>query len=693
MARIADILTKARKQHFTGRENELAEFQKLLTEKNLPYNILFIHGPAGQGKTSLLRALTERCLHTQNPYMYIDGRDVIPSTAGFYEALCDGLNVTSTQEAIGVFEKSDKTFVLFIDNYNKLAPLENWLREEFLPMLPEHLLTVFCSRNGPSPQWISDPGWQNLIKITPLRNLSAAESCAYLEKRNIPTEQHEKILDFTHGHPLALSLVADTFIQQPGKDFSPEESQDVVQTLLEHFSLKSPSPAHKTALEVCALTYVTTESLLASVMGLEDASEVFEWLKSLSFIEYNKFGLYPHDLVRESLLADLKWRNPDWFSHLFNKAADYYIGKLENASGEEQQKFLFALTYLQRKNPIVRSFYHWEENNEYWVDIMKPDDTKPLVKIVEEFYGTESVKRFKFWLHHPAAQVWVWRSPHNLQSGFVMRININEIDPEEKLNDDILKKAMEYVNRDFHLRKGEVSTVFRFWMAADTHQDISKLQSSIFLFITQYYLTTKGLAVHLLTVSNPDYWKTLLNYYGMEHVPALDYIASNIPRGFYVHDWRKVPPKLWLSSLTRKEKTGASETSTDKLKTEIAVLTEKEFFDAVYNALKDYHHERKLEDNPLLHSKFILNGSLENGGQSDSDILLKKKLDEALKKLEDSPRHDHLHRLLYRTFINPVGSQEQTAEFLQLPFSTYRRHLKKAVTLVVEYLWKQETSF
>ncbi|MCW5908066.1 MAG: AAA family ATPase [Chitinophagales bacterium] len=690
MARIADILTKARKQHFTGRESELAEFQELLTEKCLSSNILFIYGPAGQGKTSLLRELTERCLQAHNLYMYIDGRDVIPSTAGFYEALCDALNVTTTQEVMDVFEKTDRTFVLFIDNYHKLAPLENWLREEFLPQLPESLLTVLCSRNAPSPQWIADPGWQNLIKVMPLRNLSPSESSVYLQKRNVPTEQHQKILDFTHGHPLALSLVADLFIQHPGKDFSPEESQDVIQTLLEHFSLKSPSPAHKTALEICALTYVITESLLASVMELEDASEIFEWLKSLSFIEYNKFGLYPHDLVRESLLADLKWRNPDWFSHLYNKTANYYIRKLEDSSGEEQQKFLFALTYLQRKNPAVRSFYHWEENNEYWVDLMKPDDVKPLAKMVEEFYGTESVKRFKFWLNHPATQVWVWRSPLNPQSGFVMRINTNEIAPDEKINDDIVQNAIDYVNRDFHLRKGEVSTIFRFWMAAGTHQNISKIQSSIFLFITQYYLTTKGLAVHLLTVSNPDYWKVLLNYYGMEHVPSLDYVANNIPRGFYVHDWRKVPPKLWLSSLVRKEKTGTSATSADKLKPEVAVLTEQEFFQSVYSALKDYHHEHKLENNPLLHSKFMRNGSAED--KTDNVVRLKEKLDEALKKLEDSPRYDRLHRLLYRTFINPVGSQEQTAEFLQLPFSTYRRHLKKAVTLVFEHLWKQETS-
>jgi len=692
MARIADILTKARKQHFTGREKEIADFRQLLNEPELSTHIIFIYGPAGQGKTTIIKELIEVCSVNRNPFIYLDGRDVTPSAAGFYEALCDALNVPTIQKVFETLEKTNKTFVLFIDTYKKLNALDNWLREEFLPQLPENILTVFAARNHPSPEWVSNPDWQNLIKTIQLRNFSPDESRVYLEKRKVPATQHDKILDFTHGHPLALSLVADMFLQNPGKDFSPDDSPDIVQTLLNHFLLKVPSPAHKTALEICALTYVTTESLLAWVMGTENASELFEWLKNLSFIENNKLGLYPHDLARESLIADLKWRNPDWFTHLYSKAADYYIGKLETASGEEQRKFLFKLNYLQRNHPMVRPFYKWEENQEYWVDLMKPEDVKPLTKMVEEFYGAESVKRFKICLSNPAAQVWVWRSPTNKQCAFVMRININEIDSKEKIKDPVIGKVIDFSNTEFHLRKVEVCTFFCFWLAAERIQKISKLRSSIFLFITQYYLSTKGLAVHLLSVTKPEFWKTLLNYYGMEHVPSLDYTANNIPRGFYMHDWRKTPPKQWLKSLVKKEHTGTAEAKTAQPKKEMLVLNETEFFENVYAALKDYHSDKKLESNPLIQSRFVLHAAAENNSDREHIAVLKEKIDAALKKIEESKRYDNLHRLLHRTFINPVGSQQQTAEFLTLPFSTYRRHLKKAVTLVFDILWKQETS-
>jgi hypothetical protein len=692
MARIADILSKARKQHFTGREREIAEFRQLLNEPELSYHILFLYGPAGQGKTTLVREFTELCRLNQNPYLHLDAREIIPSTAGFYQALCDALNVNAIQQVMETFERSEKTFVLFIDTYKKLSALDNWLREEFLPQLPENVLTVFSARNHPSPQWLSDPGWHDLIKTVQLRNFSPSESRLYLERRKVPPDQFEKILDFTHGHPLALSMVADLFLQKPKTDFSIEESPDIVQRLLDHFLLKVPSPAHKTALEICAITYVTTESLLASVMGTQNAHELFEWLKNLSFIESNKFGLYPHDLARESLAADLKWRNPDWFTHLYRKTGDYYISKLENASGEEQRKLLFALTYLQRRNPAVRPFYHWEENNEFWVDLMKPEDVKPLTKMVESFYGKEAVKQFQFWLSHPAAQVWVWRSPANQQSAFVMRINVNELEDKQKIKDEVMERAIAYVNDTFHLRKGEVATVFRFWMASETQQHISKLQSSVFLFITQYYLTTKGLAAHLLAVENPGFWKTLLNYYGMEHVPLLDFATGSKEAGFYMHDVRKTPPKLWLNNLSLRESASAPVVQSALQNSEMIVLSEAEFFDSTYNALKDYHSEKKLEGNPLIHSRFVLLAQDVNGPTIDRIQVLKNQIDSALKRIEESPRDDRFHRLLYRTFINPVGSQEQAAEFLTLPFSTYRRHLKKAVGLVTDILWRQETS-
>ncbi|MCU0451964.1 MAG: hypothetical protein MUC97_19310, partial [Bernardetiaceae bacterium] len=100
--------------------------------------------------------------------------------------------------------------------------------------------------------------------------------------------------------------------------------------------------------------------------------------------------------------------------------------------------------------------------------------------------------------------------------------------------------------------------------------------------------------------------------------------------------------------------------------------------------------EKRLRQNPLLRSRLVATAA--QGDASPGALLaaLRNCLAEATDALKDSPKHDKLHRLLYRTFFNPVGSQEQVADYLKLPFSTYRRYLKKAVALVTDTLWVLE---
>jgi hypothetical protein len=59
--------------------------------------------------------------------------------------------------------------------------------------------------------------------------------------------------------------------------------------------------------------------------------------------------------------------------------------------------------------------------------------------------------------------------------------------------------------------------------------------------------------------------------------------------------------------------------------------------------------------------------------------------------LQASPRDLKAYRALHHTYFQPAVTQERAAELLDLPFSTYRRHLKSGVTQVTELLWRQET--
>ena len=191
--------------------------------------------------------------------------------------------------------------VIMVDTYELFTPLDSWLREIFLPLLPDNVLVVLAGRNQPSPGWHADPGWQALFRVLPLRNLSSEESRQYLTLRGVPPEQCQAVLHFTHGHPLALSLVAETFAQRPAVTFRPDAAPDMIKTLVEQFVQKVPGPAHRAALEACAQVRVMTEALLGDMLKLPDAHELFDWLRGLSFIESGPLGLFPHDLAPRRL--------------------------------------------------------------------------------------------------------------------------------------------------------------------------------------------------------------------------------------------------------------------------------------------------------------------------------------------------------------------------------------------------------
>lgn len=58
--------------------------------------------------------------------------------------------------------------------------------------------------------------------------------------------------------------------------------------------------------------------------------------------------------------------------------------------------------------------------------------------------------------------------------------------------------------------------------------------------------------------------------------------------------------------------------------------------------------------------------------------------------LEANPKDHKLYRALRRTYLEPAATQELAAELLDLPFSTYRRHLTQGIERVTEWLWQRE---
>ena len=687
--RLGDRLRLARHNQFVGREQERRLFESALIAPELPFNVLLIHGPGGVGKTSLLYEFAHLCSQHQLPAAYIDSRNIEPIPESFERIIQQhvGFNLTALPDEISA--SVPRLAVLLIDTYETLAPLDIWLRQTFLPQLPANVLTVLAGRQQPMMSWLSDPGWQSLVRTMPLSNLTQAESRTYLARCDIPIDQHAAILDFTHGHPLALSLVIDIFDQRPDTPpvFQPETAQNIVNLLLKRLIQKAAGPAHRAALESCALVRVMTESLLAEMLGAPDAHDLFDWLRSLSFIEAGRSGLFPHDLARDALTADLRWRNLDWFIELHRRARMFYTNHLQQVSGAAQQQIILDYVFLHRDNPMVRPFFEWQAGGGALPDAMQPDDAPALRAMVARYEGEASAELAGHWFTRQPENVVVLRDVEARPLGFMIMLALHQTGPDDARLDPAIAAAQHYLQKQTSLRPGERATLFRFWLAHDTYQAVSPIQSLIFVNIVRHYLTTPGLAFTLFPCAEPDFWASVFAYADLTRLPEADFEVDGHHYGVYGHDWRVTPPLIWLSLLAEREV--ALVTQTVSPVDQVPGITQTEFKQAVRDALHDLRNGQRsrLRTNPLLQSRLV---GQTTASESQRVETLNRRLQEALDLLKQAPRDQKFYRALLHTYFQPAATQEQAAELLDLPFSTYRRHLKKGITRLTEYLWQQE---
>lgn len=692
-SRLADRIRAARHARFVGRGAELALFQSVLATAEFPFFVLYVHGPGGVGKSSLLHEFAALCPQAGVRDTFVDGRNIEPSPEGFNRALATFWDLPPHESILEFLADHPQRQVILVDTCETLAPLEEWLRHHFLPQLPENTLIVLASRNPPAPDWISDPGWQALIRLLPLRNLSPEESRSYLVKRAIPLEQHTALLHFTHGHPLALSLVADLLSRQGEASFRPEDSPHVIKTLLGQFMEYTPDPSQRAALEACALVRVTTESLLRDMLVLEASQAgkvhaLFDWLREISFIEASPEGLFPHDLARQALATDLRWRNPDWYAELHRRARRHYTIRLNQAHGQAQQRLLLDYVYLHRENPIVRPYFEWQASSSLIAEVPSATDIPALVQMTRQHEGVESAHLAHFWLQEMPHSTAIWRTSSGEPLGFLMALALQLLSPAQRAADPAVRAAWSYLSTHAPLRPGEGATLFRFWMAADTYQSVSPTQSLIFIHILRHYLTTPGLAYTLFPCAEIDFWVPMLRYAHLARLPEADFEIQGRRYGVFGHDWRIEPPLAWLAALAEKEIATAPLPVAEFPSPEpLLVLSEAEFAGAVRAALRDYPHPPHLAGNPLLRSRFVVEKASHPAERVEA---LLAQLRQAAESLKASPRSEKLYRALDLTYFHPAPTQEIAAERLDLPFSTYRRHLRAGIQHITSQLWQQE---
>lgn len=690
---LSDRIRAARRQRFVGRHDERAFFREALEAEVLPVNVLNVYGPGGVGKTTLLREFEHLGREAGVPVYYLDARDVEPTPAALLEAI-----QRRTDHKLGTpnDEGPEERLVLLVDTFETMLPLERWLRASFLPTLPAEVLLVLSGRHPLPPAWRTDLGLQDLTRTMPLRNLKTGESRRYLVQRGVPDERVDDVLRFTYGHPMALSLVADAFVRQPDLDLAPEGLPDLIGTLLKRVMDDVPTPEHRTAIEASALVRRTTEPLLAHMLNREDVRELFDWLREQSFVEVGQDGILPHDLAREVIAAELRWRAPEQHRTLQRRARRYYSEHLRTETSAPHEQVLSDYLFLYRSNPVVRPFFQqlraqWEGQAPLVRDAIRAGDWPALYAMTTAHEGEASAALLEYWKDHKAAAGEVVRGEDGTPVGFELHLDLRRVGADERERDPCVEAACTYLEEKAPLRGEETAILFRYWMGHEAHQRVSPVQSLLAVQRVCTYLSTPGLAYSIVPCAEPHYWALLFAYADMQRLQDADAEVGDRPLGLFGHDWRVTPPHAWLELLAQRDITqDEPEAVTASTAMDVLVLSETDFVDAVKVLLEGYARPEALHGNPLLRSRLVVEETGREADAGERADVLRRLVDEAAEALQATPREAKYYRALHATYLDPAPTQERAAEALQVPFSTFRRHLRRGIDHVTEVLWRRE---
>ena len=688
---MAERVAAQRRREFVGRAKEVAALRDLL-EGARDGAVLFVSGPGGVGKTTLLARYADLGRDLGRLVVRLDARELPPIASAYLAEIATqcGLDPTEdpSQSIAGV-----RRMLLLIDTTERAVTLDRWLREDLLPSLADDAVAVLAGRDAPSVAWRTDPGWAGLVQSVPLTTFSREESRALLERRGVASTDHAAALTFTRGHPLALALVADV-AAQGGEAAPPAELRGVVDTLLGTLVETVPSALHRRALEACAQVLTTTEPLLAELLDLPDAHELFAWLRSLSIVETGPRGLYPHDIARDTLDAELRWRHPEQCAEIHRRAGAAYRRQFYAVPAVQQQQVLVEYVFLHRDNPVLGPFL--TDTAESGLDLRAlvatpatPEERDLVTGMVERQEGPESARLAEHWMDRQPTSMLLVRGPDGEVLGLVGTLTLDRVDREDRRLDPAVDHVCRLLEERGGLDEGETAGFFRFWMQREGYQELGPVQLFITLHFVRYYLATRRLAFSFVYYADPDLWADICAYSDMVRLAEADFTVGEHRYGVYGHDWRRTPVLAWLELLGERELGDGvvvASPEPEPFTRPVRRLSEDDFAAAVKDALTGLGRATGLRGSPLLDAPLVAARVPAGADDRARSEELRARIAAAAARLEASPRDRRGFRAVHHTYLQPAATQAAAAELLDLPTTTYRRHLAWGIARITELL-------
>lgn len=673
--RMQAAIDDAQAAYFVGRRRELETLEQLLDAGRYP-RLVLMHGPGGIGKSCLLGQFGRLAAARDLPFKPLDARLLPQTPQTVRQAVEAALSDTDgTPEAPAI---------LAIDHVEHLSALCNWLRVELLPDLPLNTVLLLVGRNRPEPQWYADPGLQPYVVDLELKPLADRDADEYLRRKGLANELRDRVRAFSRGHPLTLALTADHLVRQHARDFDAASCPDLVHTLVDWLLSDIDDPQKLTALQACATVRRIDARLLEAMLAHgDDADAIYAWLADQHVVERQSGGLVIHDLVRELIIRDLRARDIGRHHQLIRRATGCLLAGLEREPESVVHARIADATYALRHEPHIRRHFPFDDNN-YYPDRAHPDEWPMLAEEVERLEGGESRAWFEHWLQTNPDGLTIFRDKSRVAVAVALIVTF----PAEALSsghdDPAVDRLFGYLRDHAPLRPGENALLLRHWLAHGTHQARTPVWAHLAVIGNSLVLTPGATVVALVCDTAYD-WSGIAENADTPFLPGTGFTSGGREFMLIGHDARRESPLEWArNTVERVLHDGAGRALAPE---DTVILGKPDFEQAVRQALRRFHDNKALNENPLLSTPLLRRNVQQRSAQA-----LRHFLERASEQFLGGADTRSPHAILSRAYFQAGTKLAAAAVDLHVSERTFRRRLREAEAQLVEALWEMETN-
>jgi DNA-binding winged helix-turn-helix (wHTH) protein len=542
-ANIGDRLRAEALKRFVGRDAELAELGKALVAESSGIQLYFVHGPGGIGKTALLERLKSEATRAGIVCANIDVSTIASTPTAMVTALAEDLGLAGTAATLQDISSAmagSGCRLLLIDSFDALADASHWVREKLLPGLPTKVMIVLAGRNAPDTHWTAHPLWSEAMRCIQLGSLSSQESSRLLQALAVDRRAHEAIYALSHGHPLALMLLAGE-MRKHG-EIPANLGRDAVRELIKRCVAHAPTPQHRATIEASARARTTTVALLSDVVDSLQAPTLFSWLSDQCFMTVGARGLSPHDLVRDVIDEDLRWRDPDGSRRLDSVLNRHLLGQLRE--GRYLSHIAMELQFLERHLPIMKRYFDFSALGSVSIGRAKAADADGIARLRDTGLPAREQSMFDFWSAQPATRMFVARRPNGSVCGVTQILQLDRVDDSAAERDPIVSAVRRSLGHSFP-ETGGVSLMSRFTIPEGDRREASTAMNALQISHLMHWASEQDLHFWIIVAHHPDHFAPLLSDMHFVRLPGCDMTCEGVPVGCFAHDWKSEPWLIW----------------------------------------------------------------------------------------------------------------------------------------------------